>query len=168
MHLMPRIDSIDDDLEDPHTEFKSNKKQHNFLKKTIIKPENCLPCGSRFVVLFHLYLLKPISYCFVNSFHHSVKFGRSALKCSDCRATCHQECKLLMPLPCVPYVAVPLSADEDTRRTIGEFAPHLSPMIPALVVHCVNQLDERGLDSVGLYAVGGSERKVQELKVTCF
>ena len=72
-----------------------------------------------------------------------------------------------MPLPCVPYVAVPLSVDEDTRRTIGEFAPHLSPMIPALVVHCVNQLDERGLDSVGLYAVGGSERKVQELKVTC-
>lgn len=31
-----------------------------------------------------------------------IRFGKVALRCRDCRATAHTECKDLVPLPCVP------------------------------------------------------------------
>lgn len=52
-------------------------RHHAFCQKTVIKPENCEPCGKR------------------------IKFSKLALKCRDCRATCHPECKDKVPLPCV-------------------------------------------------------------------
>ncbi|CAL4131689.1 unnamed protein product, partial [Meganyctiphanes norvegica] len=62
---------------------KLNTRQHAFYVKTVYKSETCQPCGKR------------------------VKFGKSALKCRDCRATCHQECKDLVPRPCVPTATTP-------------------------------------------------------------
>lgn len=52
-------------------------RQHAFCQKTVIKPETCEPCGKR------------------------IKFSKMALKCRDCRATCHPECKDKVPIPCV-------------------------------------------------------------------
>lgn len=31
-----------------------------------------------------------------------IRFGKSAVKCTDCRAVSHFKCKDLVPLPCVP------------------------------------------------------------------
>lgn len=42
-----------------------------------------------------------------------------------------------------------------------------SPMIPSLVVHCIREIESRGLSEVGIYRVPGSERDVKGLKV-CF
>jgi len=36
--------------------------------------------------------------------------------------------------------------------------------VPALVVHCLNEVEARGLEEVGIYRVPGSEREVKELK----
>lgn len=52
-------------------------RPHAFCQKTVIKPETCEPCGKR------------------------IKFSKLALKCRDCKATCHPECKDKVPIPCV-------------------------------------------------------------------
>ncbi|NEU36509.1 hypothetical protein GN156_38360, partial [bacterium LRH843] len=60
--------------------FYSNglSKTHSLTTKNVIRPENCDPCGKK------------------------IKFGRSALKCSDCRTVCHVECRDQLSLPCIP------------------------------------------------------------------
>lgn len=47
---------------------------------------------------------------------------------------------------------------------ITDHAPNVSPMIPALIVHCVNEIENRGLTEVGIYRVSGSEREIKALK----
>ncbi|XP_074835683.1 rac GTPase-activating protein 1 isoform X2 [Carettochelys insculpta] len=51
---------------------------HEFVSKTVIKPESCVPCGKR------------------------IKFGKLSLKCRDCRVVTHPECRERCPLPCIP------------------------------------------------------------------
>lgn len=41
-------------------------------------------------------------------------------------------------------------------------------MIPSLIVHCVNEVELRGLTEIGIYRVPGSEKDVKSLKVTIF
>lgn len=48
--------------------------------------------------------------------------------------------------------------------TIGDFTPSIAPMVPALIVHCVNEIETRGLNEVGLYRISGSDRDVKALK----
>ena len=50
---------------------------HAFVNKTVIKPETCSVC------------------------ERNIKFTKIALKCKNCRATCHPECKDKVPIPCV-------------------------------------------------------------------
>lgn len=116
-----------------------NQRRHQFTQKFIIKSENCLPCGNR------------------------IKFGKPALKCIECQETCHVDCKALMPTPCVPTKVSGL-----TKRfsgTLADYAPSASPMIPGLIVHCINEVERRGMSEVGLYRLNGSEREIQEMKV---
>uniref|UniRef100_A0A8B9H8Q1 Rac GTPase activating protein 1 n=1 Tax=Astyanax mexicanus TaxID=7994 RepID=A0A8B9H8Q1_ASTMX len=54
---------------------------HEFVSKTVIKPESCVPCGKR------------------------IKFGKISLKCRDCRVVAHPECRDRCPLPCIPNMA---------------------------------------------------------------
>ncbi|ELU10445.1 hypothetical protein CAPTEDRAFT_161236 [Capitella teleta] len=115
-------------------------KLHSFVNKTLLKPvEACNPCGKK------------------------MKFGRPIAKCRDCRATVHPECKDLVPLPCIPVTVTPNSC-KNGRGLISDYAPVDSPMIPAIVIHCVNEVESRGLSEVGIYRVPGSEREVKQLK----
>ncbi|XP_056007736.1 rac GTPase-activating protein 1-like isoform X2 [Ostrea edulis] len=113
---------------------------HVFMSKTIIKPESCVPCGKR------------------------IKFGKLAMKCKDCRSTCHPDCKDKLPLPCIPLAPGTPSGNKAIGGIIGDFAPIERPMIPALVVHCVNEVEARGLVEVGIYRVPGADSQVKELK----
>ncbi len=36
-----------------------------------------------------------------------IRFGKVAMKCKDCRATAHPDCKDQVPLPCVPSQQTP-------------------------------------------------------------
>jgi Rac GTPase-activating protein 1 len=49
--------------------------------------------------------------------------------------------------------------------TISDYAPSTAPMVPSLIVHCVNEVDLRGLDDIGIYRISGAEKDVRELKV---
>lgn len=37
-------------------------------------------------------------------------------------------------------------------------------MVPAILIHCVNEIELRGLNEVGIYRVPGAERDVKSLK----
>ncbi|KAK5872804.1 hypothetical protein PBY51_013467 [Eleginops maclovinus] len=113
-------------------------KKHQFLAKTVIKSEFCVPCGRR------------------------TKFGKMYLRCQDCRVVTHPECRDSCPLPCCPTaVSTPL---KNTESTLADFAPASSPKIPALVIYCIKEIEHRGLHEVGLYRLSGQERQVKELK----
>ena len=45
---------------------------------------------------------------------------------------------------------------------LADYVPRTSPMVPAIIVHCVNELDTRGLHEVGLYRIPGSEKEVRK------
>ncbi|CAL8147844.1 unnamed protein product [Orchesella dallaii] len=113
-------------------------RPHAFCQKTVIKPEMCEPCGKR------------------------IKFSKMALKCRDCKATCHPECKEKVPIPCVS-TGTP-SNKQNQMGTIADYVPAHHPMVPSLIQHCVNEVEIRGLDTVGLYRVPGPEKEVKDLK----
>lgn len=111
---------------------------HDFVSKTVIKPESCVPCGKR------------------------VKFGKISLKCRDCRVVTHPECRERCPLPCIPTLTgTPVRIGEGT---LMDFVPSTPPMIPSIIVHCVNEIEQRGLHETGLYRISGCDKTVRELK----
>ncbi|XP_063466610.1 rac GTPase-activating protein 1 isoform X3 [Symphalangus syndactylus] len=111
---------------------------HDFVSKTVIKPESCVPCGKR------------------------IKFGKLSLKCRDCRVVSHPECRDRCPLPCIPtLIGTPVKIGEGM---LADFVSQTSPMIPSIVVHCVNEIEQRGLTETGLYRISGCDRTVKELK----
>ncbi|XP_063276998.1 rac GTPase-activating protein 1 [Prinia subflava] len=111
---------------------------HDFVSKTVIKPESCVPCGKR------------------------VKFGKISLKCRDCRVVAHPECRERCPLPCIPTLAgTPVRIGEGT---LMDFVPSTPPMIPSIIVHCVNEIEQRGLHEQGIYRISGCDKTVRELK----
>ncbi|NWR77595.1 RGAP1 protein, partial [Centropus unirufus] len=111
---------------------------HDFVSKTVIKPESCVPCGKR------------------------VKFGKISLKCRDCRVVTHPECRDRCPLPCIPTLTgTPVRVGEGT---LMDFVPSTPPMIPSIIVHCVNEIEQRGLQETGLYRISGCDKTVRELK----
>ncbi|XP_015522707.1 rac GTPase-activating protein 1 [Neodiprion pinetum] len=115
-----------------------SSRGHTFTAKTVIKPEVCTPCGKR------------------------IRFGRVALKCRECRATSHAECKDLVPLPCVPAGNTPTL--RGISGTIADYTPMIPPMVPSLVVHCINEVELRGMGEQGLYRVNGGSSDVKCLK----
>ncbi|TSS48077.1 Rac GTPase-activating protein 1 [Bagarius yarrelli] len=91
-----------------------------------------------------------------------IKFGKISLKCRDCRVVSHPECRERCPLPCIPNLSgTPIKIGEGT---LADYVSDTSPMIPPLVVHCVNEIEQRGLHETGLYRLSGADRVVKELK----
>nr|XP_046252465.1 rac GTPase-activating protein 1 [Scatophagus argus] len=113
-------------------------RHHEFVSKTVIKPESCVPCGKR------------------------IKFGKISLKCRDCRVVSHPECRERCPLPCIPNLCgTPVKIGEGV---LADYVPDTAPMIPSLVVHCISEIEQRGLHEAGLYRLSGADRTVKELK----
>jgi len=115
-------------------------RKHQFVQKNNFKTEICLPCQKR------------------------IKFGKVCFKCKECRATSHPECRDNVPLPCVPVGSAQKTPAKSGKLVLADYTPLTSPMIPALIIHCVNEIEARGMEEVGLYRVPGSEREVKDLK----
>ncbi|KAL4701607.1 hypothetical protein H8959_015611 [Pygathrix nigripes] len=63
--------------------------------------------------------------------------------CRDCRVVSHPECRDRCPLPCIPtLIGTPVKIGEGM---LADFVSQTSPMIPSIVVHCVNEIEQRGL-----------------------
>ncbi|XP_070489792.1 rac GTPase-activating protein 1 isoform X1 [Chironomus tepperi] len=116
-------------------------KPHQFTSKTFLKPEACGHCSKK------------------------IRFGSVGLKCTECRTCIHHDCRERFTVACLPQNTTP-NAVKTPRflGTISEYSPSIAPMVPALIVHCVNEIETRGLNEAGLYRVSGSDRDVKALK----
>lgn len=48
-------------------------------------------------------------------------------------------------------------------RYLSDYAPSDRPQVPGIIVHCVREVEARGLTEAGLYRVPGSEAVVKDL-----
>ncbi|KAL3284596.1 hypothetical protein HHI36_018753 [Cryptolaemus montrouzieri] len=115
-----------------------SQKQHAFQKKTVVIPDTCSICQKK------------------------LKFGRPAWKCKECKNICHEECKDKLPTPCIPVIHTP--NQRNGLGVVGDYTGTTPPMVPALIIHCINEIELRDQKEVGLYRVPGSEKDVKTLK----
>ncbi|XP_065312504.1 rac GTPase-activating protein 1-like isoform X1 [Gordionus sp. m RMFG-2023] len=113
-------------------------RPHIFSFKSHYAQGVCTPCGKR------------------------IKFGTRVMKCKDCKAVCHAECHIQVPVPCIPVSNTPKG--KQGQHHLTEYIPGNPPYIPAIVIHCIYAIECRGMKEVGLYRVPGSEREVKDLK----
>ncbi|XP_017848767.2 GTPase-activating protein RacGAP84C [Drosophila busckii] len=111
-------------------------RQHNFKQKAYYSNVgNCVHCKKR------------------------IRFGVSSLRCRDCPLRCHTACCGELTVNCIPQPVV-----GGKRNLLSDLAPRVSPMVPALIVHCVTEIEMRGLEQEGLYRVSSTKDKVKRLR----
>lgn len=113
-------------------------RSHHFVNTTFMKKGTCIPCGKK------------------------IRFGKTIKVCRDCNAIAHIQCKDLVPLPCVPTGNTPTL--RGVPGTIADYTPIISPMVPSIVVHCINEVELRGMNEQGLYRVNGATADAKCLK----
>ncbi|CAF1058475.1 unnamed protein product [Rotaria sordida] len=111
-------------------------RAHNFISRNILIPETCCVCLKR------------------------IHFGKLAYRCQACSALCHTGCKENCATLCLPSVKTP------NRGAVSKFTPRESNQlqVPALLVHCIKEIEQRGLQEVGIYRLNVVEGQVKELK----
>ncbi|XP_043957486.1 rac GTPase-activating protein 1 isoform X1 [Gambusia affinis] len=125
-------------VEDRNVPVLQKSLRHEFLSKTVIRPETCTPCGKR------------------------IRFGKMAVKCRNCRLVAHPECKQNFPNSCSSSSAV--TGGGPHKDSLEAFAPLTHPRVPQVIVDCVAEIERRGLHERGLYRVPGGERPVRNLR----
>ncbi len=90
-----------------------------------------------------------------------IRFGKTAMKCTDCLGACHSECKSSMPTPCVPTCRTPTHF----VGSIADYSPKTTPMIPSILIHCLEEIETRGLEEPGLYRTNAPDKEIAALKV---
>lgn len=63
-----------------------------------------------------------------------------AVKCLDCNIRLHKACKDDVTFACVPSSSSTKIVPTKNVPVLGDFAPSTGPMVPALIVHCVNEV----------------------------
>ena len=145
---------------DPHTEVgtlvfqppkpvrrtNSINRPHHFVHKNNFRSETCGPC------------------------QHRIQFGKLCYKCSECGGVSHPQCKDKLTLPCVPpgkastKTGPKSSPNHLGTWSLSDHSPESSPMVPAIMVHCILEIERRGLGEIGLYRIPGNRREVKHLR----
>lgn len=106
----------------------NSTRTHSFVHRTFIRPEKCWSCGKK--IGFGL---------------HAKRMGQ---KCQLCHISVHDCCGDKILLPCIPMGG---SNKMATAGVISDYAPPTSPMIPAIVIYSVAEVERRGLKTAGIY-----------------
>lgn len=69
-----------------------------------------------------------------------IKFGSVSAKCRDCKACVHNDCKDSVTIVCVPQSSGTPTTQKGAVGLISDYAPSDSPMVPAIIVHCINEV----------------------------
>lgn len=114
--------------------IEEKQAQHYFQQKTVVVQEICFVCEKK------------------------IKFGKTALKCKACKAIYHTECKqFIFPL-C-------LNADEllNIKKTesLSYYASLETPMVPNIIINCINKIETRGLTEEGIYRITGNVKEIK-------
>lgn len=105
----------------------NNVVQHCFYKKMVAIPENCSACEKR------------------------IKFGKTSIRCKCCKLMYHTSCKDMIPPLCLNRAN--LKDLVYKSESVQYYAPLETPMIPALVITCIEEIERRGLIEKGLYSI---------------
>lgn len=84
-----------------------------------------------------------------------------AFKCTTCGVFVHNNCK--SKLKSTAKTKQRLIKNHPEKFFISEYAPNFGPSVPALIVHCVNEVETRGLSERGIYRVSGSNKEIKLL-----
>ncbi|KAL3319831.1 Rac GTPase-activating protein 1 [Cichlidogyrus casuarinus] len=127
-------------------------RKHAFQLKTSHKNETCHQCGCK------------------------IPFGKSAVKCANCRIAVHPSCQRCVTQQCLSMMQLPGSSIDQNSVSRGnqgswnqavslsQFCPiDETPSIPAIVILCANEVALRGLDQLGIYRLSGSDKQTKEL-----
>ncbi|CAF0720401.1 unnamed protein product [Adineta ricciae] len=111
-------------------------RAHHFVSRNILIPETCCVCLKR------------------------IHFGKLAYRCQTCNALCHTGCKENCSTLCLPNVKTP------SRGVVAKFTSRETNQlqVPPLLVHCIKEIEQRGLQEVGIYRLNVVEGQVKELK----
>ncbi|KAG6449749.1 hypothetical protein O3G_MSEX006242 [Manduca sexta] len=89
-------------------------------------------------------------------------FTAQGVKCEDCGFIAHIKCSERVPNQCVP----------DLKKLRGVFGIDLTTLLnahsstlPFVVRKCVNEIENRGMDSEGIYRVSGFADEIEALKL---
>ncbi|CAJ0601993.1 unnamed protein product [Cylicocyclus nassatus] len=99
--------------------------------------------------------------------HGGINFAaKPAYKCSDCLQLAHVSCSSRLLLPCVPrsmiFPRTPSKRNVQIYQ-LQEFCPSTPPMIAYPIIHCIVDLENRGLSREGIYRVPGRKDHVQSV-----
>lgn len=115
-------------------------RRHDYTNKTVFKSELCTYCEKK------------------------IRFGCVGLKCKNCRVWVHPDCSDKLSMVCVPQ-STNTPQMQKGLGSISDFVTLFKPMIPALLIHCVDEIERRGLNEIGIYRISGAERDIRGLKV---
>ena len=68
---------------------------------------------------------------------------------------------LQAPLPCI--AASNRTPTNKNGTYLADFTPITPPMIPAILMCCIKEVEERGIDEIGIYRLSGSESDANEI-----
>ncbi|XP_043651956.1 GTPase-activating protein RacGAP84C [Drosophila teissieri] len=87
-----------------------------------------------------------------------IRFAMACLRCRACPLRCHITCCRQLTVNCIPQPQMTTK-----RGSLSDYAPRVAPMVPALIVHCVTEIEARGLQQEGLYRVSSTREKCKRL-----
>lgn len=122
---------------------RGKERRHDYSSKTVFKSELCTYCEKK------------------------IRFGCVGLKCKNCRVWTHPDCADKLSMACVPQ-STNTPQMQKGLGSISDFVTQFKPMIPALLIHCIDEIERRGLNEIGIYRISGSERDIRGLKVILF
>lgn len=125
-------------LQETFQTFSTRNRPHEFETKAFFVSQLCNHCSK------------------------NIRFGQMGLRCRNCNVQCHSDpCGKLLDIICAPQSA---QKSSHLYGPLTDYVTPWKPMIPALLIHCVNEIEKRGLQEQGLYRVSGSDREVKGLK----
>lgn len=77
-----------------------------------------------------------------------LRFGSGALKCRLCSVYLHQDCKIQFGMACIPKSQGTPGLKNGKQGYISEYVPIESPMLPPLIVHCINEVSSENLNKM--------------------
>lgn len=107
----------------------------DFVSKTVLKPESCIPCGKR------------------------IRLGKLFTKYCDCCVVSHPHCQDHCPLPCISTLIG--TSVKIGKGMLAYSVSQTSPVILSVFVHWTNESEWRVLTKTGLYQISRSDLTVK-------
>lgn len=81
------------------------------------------------------------------------------MKCKGCKAIYHSECKNIISPLCLNTNDLKYVIKK--TESVSYYAPLESPMIPNIVITCIEEIERRGLEEEELYTVSRNDEKIK-------